>query len=260
MNHHFCILPTEASREKHGASAPQLLSPQPWFSQSCREVWRKPQVLLGFTSIPRESRNSEEFWHKPIDLWCSQERIISSTTLRLQRSQAALFRVLKHAIFSIERQTPNYTTLFSRKITTICECTWVHQYFNGWSLELQCRACLPNCAPKFCKSQTSRELSEDLCQKLDISHWMRVWMWWFRWFSLLRGFVNCTSTNQHMGSYLNQAASMRSESVLGKIMWQLWKNDTYFKLKESWWNFFQWILRKIHFSQVIFPEHSQCIR
>lgn len=29
---------------------------------------------------------------------------------------------------------------------------------------------------------------------------------------------NCTSSNQHEGSYLTQAASLRSESVLGKIM------------------------------------------
>lgn len=150
MNHHFCVLPTEASREKHGASAPQLLSPQPWFSQSCREVWRKPQVLLGFTSIPRESRNSEEFWHKPIDLWCSQERIISSTTLRLQRSQAALFRVLKHTIFSTERLTANYTTLFQEKSQLFVS---VLEYINismagAWSYNagLVFQTVLPNSA------------------------------------------------------------------------------------------------------------------
>lgn len=50
---------------------------------------------------------------------------------------------------------------------------------------------------------------------------------------------NCTSSNQHIGSYLNQAASLRSQSVLRKIMWELWRNDTYFKLEESCWNFFQ---------------------
>lgn len=38
------------------------------------------------------------------------------------------------------------------------------------------------------------------------------------------------SSNQHMGSYLTQAASFRSESVLGKIMWELWRNE----LTSSW--------------------------
>lgn len=183
MNHHSCILPREASREKHGTSAQIHLCfslHNPEFHNLAGKLGGNPKFCLVARQHHVKAEILKNFDLNPWICGVHRKELFNLQPLRLQRSQAALFRAFKHAIFSTERLTPNYTTLFSRKSTTICECTWVHQHFNGWSLELQCRACLPNRAPKFCKPQTSREFSEDLCQKLDTSHWVRAWMWWFR--------------------------------------------------------------------------------
>lgn len=63
----------------------------------------------------------------------------------------------------------------------------------------------------------------------------------------------CTRPKIRDANQLRQRHSNMQFSKVGR-------NDTYFKLKEPWWNFFQWILRKIHFSELIFPENSECVR
>lgn len=190
-----------------------------------------------------------------------RKELFNLQPLRLQRSQAALFRAFKHAVFSTERLTPNYTTLFFKKKRNYLWVDLSTSIFQWLELGATMQG-------------LSSKLRSQILQTTDIQRALRRAVPEIRYISLDKGLnvviqgvtvcsgalCNCTSPNQHMGSYLNQAASLRSESVLGKIMWELWRNDTYFKLEESCWNFFQWILRKIHFSQVIFPEHSQCIR
>lgn len=165
-------------------NSPLFLSPWPWVSQSCREAWRKPQVLLRFMSTACESRNSEEFWHKTMDLWCPQERIIQSTTFKITEVPSSMFRAFICAIFRTGRLTHNYTRLVCVFFKKKHNYLWVYlstSTFQWLEPEATMQGLSSKLCPKFCKPQPAREFSEDLCQKLDIiSHWMRAWMWWFR--------------------------------------------------------------------------------
>lgn len=117
MNNHFCILPTEASREKQGTSAqiPLFLSPQSEFHNLAGKLGGNPKFCLVSRQHHVKAEIQKNFDINPWICGVHRKEIFNLQPLRLQKSQTALFRAFKLAIFSTERLTPNYTTLFFKK-------------------------------------------------------------------------------------------------------------------------------------------------
>lgn len=115
MNHHFCILPTEASRENHETSAQRFtsvsISMAPSFTIWKGSLEETPKFCLVscWNHVkPQVLKNSE------VKLWISDVHWQELFNLQAQRCQLASSRAFKHPIFSIERLIFIYTTLVCR--------------------------------------------------------------------------------------------------------------------------------------------------
>lgn len=129
MNHHFCILPAEASRGKHGTSAQIHLCfclHDPEFHNLAGKLGGNSKFCLVSCQQHVKAKILKNSDIKPWICDVHRKELFNLQPLILQRSQVALFRAFICAIFRTERLTQNYTTLvcvFLRKSTTICECT-----------------------------------------------------------------------------------------------------------------------------------------